>query len=541
MNIPARQAGSGRSKILLIEADLASRDYVEALLDGGQYDIEFAADCQTGLEQARKINPDAVILGIALPDMDGAEMVLSLRSDSLTSRAVVFLLGEQGDAKKAQRAMEIGADDYLVKPFHAQELQIRLQARIRQRRTFWRPDEQKALLDLTRLMASSLDMQELLHLVVVRTAELLHVDRCSMVLTSPEKDRATVIAASENADLQGIQVSLANYPEILEVLRTRKPFVVERVESHPKLRGILPTLVSKGVGSLALFPMMHEDQIDGVLFLRSERFGHVLGERDIFFANAVAAAVTLALRNLQAMESERRITAELQRTKNFLENLIDSSVDAIIAADLKGNIILFNKGAERIFGYRAREVIGKLHVTKLYPADGAREVMDLLKREGSGGPGRLSTIRKEVFNKDGDIVPIHLTAWCVEEGDSVVATAGIFTDLRERLKIERKLSQAQEKLLHNEQQVMIAELAGATAHELNQPLTSMLGYAELAKRKLEKPEEIVRILNIILSEAERMADIIRKIGRITRYETKSYVGEQRIVDIDRSSEPERDP
>jgi len=530
--------GSGLSKILLVESDAASRDYVEALLDGGKYSVEVTADGQSGIERARKLNPDAVILGLSLPDMDGAEIVLSLRSDSRTSRTVVFLLGEQGDSRKAQRAMEIGADDYLVKPFQTQELQIRLQARLRQRRTFWRPDEQKALLDLTRLMASSLDMKELLHLVVVRTAELLHVDRCSMVLTSPDEDRATVIAASENADLQGIEVSLANYPEILEVLHTRRPFVVERVENNPKLRGILPTLVNKGVGSLALFPMMHEDQIDGVLFLRSERFSRALGERDIFFANAVAAAVTLALRNLQVMERERSITAELQRTKNFLENLIDSSVDAIIAADLKGNIILFNKGAERIFGYRAQDVIGKLHVTKLYPADGAREVMDLLKREGSGGMGRLSTIRKEVFNINGDVVPIHLTAWCVKEGDETVATAGIFTDLRERLKIERKLSQAQEKLLLTEQQAMIAELAGATAHELNQPLTSMMGYAELAKRKLEEPEEVVRVLNIILSEAERMADIIRKIGRITRYETKSYVGEQRIVDIDRSSEPE---
>ncbi len=538
MDASGHPTGSGLSKILLVESDAASRDYVEALLDGGKYSVEVTADGQSGIERARKLNPDAVILGLSLPDMDGAEIVLSLRSDSRTSRTVVFLLGEQGDSRKAQRAMEIGADDYLVKPFQTQELQIRLQARLRQRRTFWRPDEQKALLDLTRLMASSLDMKELLHLVVVRTAELLHVDRCSMVLTSPDEDRATVIAASENADLQGIEVSLANYPEILEVLHTRRPFVVERVENNPKLRGILPTLVNKGVGSLALFPMMHEDQIDGVLFLRSERFSRALGERDIFFANAVAAAVTLALRNLQVMERERSITAELQRTKNFLENLIDSSVDAIIAADLKGNIILFNKGAERIFGYRAQDVIGKLHVTKLYPADGAREVMDLLKREGSGGMGRLSTIRKEVFNINGDVVPIHLTAWCVKEGDETVATAGIFTDLRERLKIERKLSQAQEKLLLTEQQAMIAELAGATAHELNQPLTSMMGYAELAKRKLEEPEEVVRVLNIILSEAERMADIIRKIGRITRYETKSYVGEQRIVDIDRSSEPE---
>lgn len=84
---------------------------------------------------------------------------------------------------------------------------------------------------------------------------------------------------------------------------------------------------------------------------------------------------------------------------------------------------------------------------------------------------------------------------------------------------------------------MIAELAGATAHELNQPLTSVLGYAELAKRKLSNFPEVQHILDVILSETERIAAIVRKLGGLTRYETKSYVGEQRIVDLDRSSDP----
>jgi C4-dicarboxylate-specific signal transduction histidine kinase len=179
-------------------------------------------------------------------------------------------------------------------------------------------------------------------------------------------------------------------------------------------------------------------------------------------------------------------------------------------------------------------------VTKLYPQRVAYEVMELLRRDSDGGIGLLNTTRKEVLSNNGEVIPIHLTAWIVMEDGKEVATAGIFTDLRERLKIERKLSQAQEKLVRTEKQAMIAELAGATAHELNQPLTSVLGYTEMAKRKLsnEDKEEVNRILEIILSETERMADIVRKIGKVTRYETKSYVGGQRIVDFERSSEPE---
>jgi signal transduction histidine kinase len=87
---------------------------------------------------------------------------------------------------------------------------------------------------------------------------------------------------------------------------------------------------------------------------------------------------------------------------------------------------------------------------------------------------------------------------------------------------------------------LLAELAGATAHELNQPLTSVMGYAELLMRKVEKDSPPYRAAHVIQSEAQRMAEIVRKIGKLTRYETKSYVGEQRILDLDRAAADEPD-
>ena len=119
-----------------------------------------------------------------------------------------------------------------------------------------------------------------------------------------------------------------------------------------------------------------------------------------------------------------------------------------------------------------------------------------------------------------------------------VATFGIFTDLRDRVRVEEQLAQAQEKLALTEKQTLLAELAGATAHELNQPLTSVMGYAELLMRKVGEPSPAFRAAQVIHSEAQRMAEIVRKIGKLTRYETKSYVGEQRILDLDRAAADE---
>jgi PAS domain S-box-containing protein len=242
-------------------------------------------------------------------------------------------------------------------------------------------------------------------------------------------------------------------------------------------------------------------------------------------------AAILAFRDVT---EARALEAELRKTKDFLERLIDSTVDGIVAADLRGQVILFNQGASRLYGYAPEEVIGKVPVWKLYPEGVARAIMIEL-RSSEGGTGRLAPSRRDIVTKDGELIPVTLAASIVYEEGREVASVGIVSDLRERLKIEQRLQAAQEKLLVTEKQALIAELAGTTAHELNQPLTSVMGYSELLRKKMQPEDANFRAVDIILREAERMAEIVRKIGRITRYETKAYVGSTQILDLDKST------
>jgi signal transduction histidine kinase len=99
------------------------------------------------------------------------------------------------------------------------------------------------------------------------------------------------------------------------------------------------------------------------------------------------------------------------------------------------------------------------------------------------------------------------------------------------------LQQTRERLAVAEKAALVSELAGAAAHELNQPLTSVLGYSELLFRRTRENDKGREELSAIVREAERMASIVKKIGKITRYETRPYVGNTRIVDLDRSSDP----
>src|SRR5262249_54495610 len=183
----------------------------------------------------------------------------------------------------------------------------------------------------------------------------------------------------------------------------------------------------------------------------------------------------------------RELDRELRRTSEFLNRILNSTVDGIIAANMRGTILLFNLGAERICGYKAGDVIGRMSVRKLYPPGMAREVRRLIRSAAHGGGGRLEPVRRHLVTADGQNVPVSISAALVldDEGREI-ATVGIFSDLRERLHMEERLASAQQKLEVSQKQVVAMELAGAAAHELNQPPASGVGPAQAGLGQLER-------------------------------------------------------
>ncbi len=264
----------------------------------------------------------------------------------------------------------------------------------------------------------------------------------------------------------------------------------------------------------------------GQSLVASVSFSSVLHEDD---------AVLFTFRDVT---KERNTAIELEQTKEFLERVIESSVDGIVTTDLDGRVLLFNRAASRIFGYEPAEVLGQVMAERLYPPGVAREVMRRVRDPNLQGYGRLEDYRVDMLSKDGHRVPVTLSASLIMDGAEPVGSVGIFTDIRDRLAMETRLNEAQEELRSRERQALVAELAGAAAHELNQPLTSVIGYAELLRRRLSDDPSLCRGVDIIIAESERMAEIVRKVGKITKYETKNYVGGTKIVDLEKASAPD---
>ncbi|MEO7038270.1 MAG: PAS domain S-box protein [Polyangiaceae bacterium] len=294
---------------------------------------------------------------------------------------------------------------------------------------------------------------------------------------------------------------------------------LERERAPRMLRGFLDGIYPRGV-DLAITDKAGDERTISV------SFSSVLHEDN---------AVVFSFRDVT---KERETAIELKQTKEFLESVIDSSVDGIVSANLRGTVLLFNRAAARIFGYSPSDVVGKMRVERLYPPGVARDIMRKIRDPNVSGYGRLEDHRVDMLTASGESIQVQISASLVIDNGRPIGSVGIFTDIRERLRMEARLSMAQEELRSREKQAIVAELAGAAAHELNQPLTSVIGYAELLKRGLSEHQQLFHAANVIVSESERMAEIVRKVGKITKYETKSYVGAAKILDLEKASEKE---
>jgi two-component system NtrC family sensor kinase len=210
------------------------------------------------------------------------------------------------------------------------------------------------------------------------------------------------------------------------------------------------------------------------------------------------------------ISERKRMEKELREANEFLMNLIESSVDGIIVTNTKGNILIFNRGAENILGYKAEEVVGKRNIQSIYPPGIAKEVMEKMRSPDFGGVGKLTSFPILHRKKDGELIEGDLSASIIyDDMGKEIASIGIFKDLRERLGIERELQKAQQALLQSEKLAAMGRLTSQIAHELNNPIYGIMNTLELLKTEVPAESKRRRILELSLSETQRLSEMLR--------------------------------
>jgi len=206
--------------------------------------------------------------------------------------------------------------------------------------------------------------------------------------------------------------------------------------------------------------------------------------------------------------------------RELIDKVVQSSVSAIIAADRKGEIILVNKAAEELFGYPAND-INALHIESCYAKGVAREIMKKLRDINLGGKGKLPVTRVDIINRSGEAIPVEMTAAIIYKDGKEEGTAGIFNDMREKLAVEQELVNAQTKIGQTEKMASLGRLAAGVAHEINNPLTSILLYGNMMREKLDVENPLSKNLDYVLEDAERCRDIVKNLLAYSRQSNTS--------------------
>lgn len=118
------------SHILVIEDDKTTRILTEGMLKKNGFTVTCASDGQEGLDTAQKEPPSAILLDRIMPGMDGNEVLTRLKNDPQTRKIPVIMLTGSSAIKDVTSSLELGADDYIVKPFDEENLIVRLKKTI---------------------------------------------------------------------------------------------------------------------------------------------------------------------------------------------------------------------------------------------------------------------------------------------------------------------------------------------------------------------------------------------------------------------------
>jgi len=202
---------------------------------------------------------------------------------------------------------------------------------------------------------------------------------------------------------------------------------------------------------------------------------------------------------------------QLREAHDFINKIIQSSPNAIMATDMKGNILIWNRAAEETLGYHSTDVIGKMNIDKIYPDGMARKVMQMARSPEHGGVGRLKAYPMVYVRQDGTVVEGNLSAAIIyDAGGKEIASVGSFVDLKDRLEMERALRRTQEQLLQSEKLAAMGRLTSQIAHELNNPLYGIMNTLELLKTEISTQSKRRKVLEMALSETVRLSDMLRK-------------------------------
>ena len=328
----AAPAPAGGAKVLVADDDAALVNTLSWILREHGYQVVAVPNGERLLERIQEERPDLVLLDIMMPKVDGLQLLQLIRGEPGWHDLPVIMISSMPPEDGTVKSLEIGASDFVPKPFRMKELLARVDAHLRRGRELKvikqtldavaeDLKQSTSIVDILHEVTDSLKPDEIYHILARRVARALSISRCSIVLAKPGDTHGTVVAAFENPMLRMLRVELVRYPEILKALESGITVIVTDVATDPLFEhvraGWLRDGVSVPTGSVVALPFRMREEQTGVLYLRSLVGEKSLTREDAEFADSVIRAAVAALEkahDFATVAAERERLEELAST-----------------------------------------------------------------------------------------------------------------------------------------------------------------------------------------------------------------------------------
>lgn len=211
----------------------------------------------------------------------------------------------------------------------------------------------------------------------------------------------------------------------------------------------------------------------------------------------------------------------------YLEQLIESSPDIVVAVDRLGLIIFYNDGAEKNLGYTAAEILGQ-HVAKLYPSLAeAHRVMEAMRSDEWGGPGKVKNFETAFVDRWGQQLPVAISGSILyDDAGLETGSIGFAKDIREIRRRDRLAT--------------LGEVAVAVCHQINNPLEVILNQVELLDHFVRETASDERAVveedrvEAVRRELNKIQQIINRLVEMAKgadYGTREYHGGTQMTDL----------
>ncbi len=502
VELPEPAPSDDRPRVLVVEDNPDMRRFIVRVLGNG-YSVVAAANGADALDTATANPPDLVVTDLMMPRMGGDAMVAEMRRRESLRDVPVIVLSAKADEELRIRLLSESVQDYVVKPFSAQELvaRVRNQVMLKRMRDVLQAEVESKSTDLMELTRQLQESRQALH-------RSLEAQKESAMLWRAVFDNSAVGIGLLDVHGRFVEAnpgleSMTGYARD-ELARTSLPDISLEEDRQAAVAGLaaLREGSRKDYGREQRY--RRRDGSSGWVHTRVSAIPGSNFSPRLFVG--ILADITA---RKQAEEEERK-----------LASLVENSTDFIGMSSLEGRVLFVNPAGRRMTGLRPDEdVAGNTIADFVEESERERllnKVLDQLWRDGRWEGEML-------FRnfQTGAAVPMwsHISFIAAEDG-SRIALGTVSRDLSERKQAQEKLEATQAQLAHMARVTTMGELAAAIAHEVNQPLAAVVTNADACVRWLagDHPDlgEARAAAHRIAAEGRRASEVLGRIRTIMK-------------------------